>query len=96
MLENQTPELFQDVNKPKYNGTLNLDRWGMCHTHTPTPPCPLPHNSLALTQLVQGAAASPPCALPRSSPHSAPHTIQRPYHRPLLGSESRVRGRRGS
>lgn len=26
MLENQTPELFQDVNKPKYNGTLNLDR----------------------------------------------------------------------
>lgn len=27
MLENQTPELFQDVNKPKYNGTLNLDRW---------------------------------------------------------------------
>lgn len=27
MLENQTPELFQDVNKPKYHGTLNLDRW---------------------------------------------------------------------
>ncbi|KAF5912949.1 hypothetical protein HPG69_012638 [Diceros bicornis minor] len=26
MLENQTPELFQDVNKPKYSGTLNLDR----------------------------------------------------------------------
>uniref|UniRef100_A0AAN0MN29 Fatty acid synthase n=1 Tax=Bubalus bubalis TaxID=89462 RepID=A0AAN0MN29_BUBBU len=26
MLENQTPEFFQDVNKPKYNGTLNLDR----------------------------------------------------------------------
>lgn len=29
MLENQTPELFQDVNKPKYNGTLNLDRWAI-------------------------------------------------------------------
>lgn len=29
MLENQTPELFQDVNKPKYNGTLNLDRWAL-------------------------------------------------------------------
>lgn len=29
MLENQTPELFQDVNKPKYNGTLNLDRWAV-------------------------------------------------------------------
>ena len=27
MLENQTPESFQDVNKPKYSGTLNLDRW---------------------------------------------------------------------
>ena len=27
MLDNQTPEFFQDVNKPKYNGTLNLDRW---------------------------------------------------------------------
>jgi hypothetical protein len=27
MLENQNPELFQDVNKPKYSGTLNLDRW---------------------------------------------------------------------
>lgn len=27
MLENQTPEFFQDVNKPKYSGTLNLDRW---------------------------------------------------------------------
>ncbi|MCQ7632684.1 SDR family NAD(P)-dependent oxidoreductase, partial [Salmonella enterica] len=26
MLENQTPELFQDVNKPKYSGTLHLDR----------------------------------------------------------------------
>uniref|UniRef100_A0A4X2LHQ6 Fatty acid synthase n=1 Tax=Vombatus ursinus TaxID=29139 RepID=A0A4X2LHQ6_VOMUR len=26
MLENQTPELFQDVNRPKYNGTINLDR----------------------------------------------------------------------
>uniref|UniRef100_A0A250Y8F2 Fatty acid synthase n=1 Tax=Castor canadensis TaxID=51338 RepID=A0A250Y8F2_CASCN len=26
MLENQNPELFQDVNKPKYSGTLNLDR----------------------------------------------------------------------
>ncbi|XP_053424237.1 fatty acid synthase isoform X2 [Nycticebus coucang] len=26
MLENQTPELFQDVSKPKYSGTLNLDR----------------------------------------------------------------------
>ncbi|KAM5309029.1 fatty acid synthase [Glossophaga mutica] len=26
MLENQTPEFFQDVNKPKYSGTLNLDR----------------------------------------------------------------------
>ncbi|XP_074080916.1 fatty acid synthase [Macrotis lagotis] len=26
MLENQTPEFFQDVNKPKYNGTINLDR----------------------------------------------------------------------
>ncbi|KAB0396042.1 hypothetical protein E2I00_012922, partial [Balaenoptera physalus] len=25
MLENQTPEFFQDVNKPKYSGTLNLD-----------------------------------------------------------------------
>lgn len=29
MLENQTPQLFQDVNKPKYNGTLNLDRWAL-------------------------------------------------------------------
>lgn len=27
MLENQTPELFQDVSKPKYSGTLHLDRW---------------------------------------------------------------------
>ncbi|KAK2504120.1 hypothetical protein MC885_011188 [Smutsia gigantea] len=26
MLENQTPEAFQDVSKPKYSGTLNLDR----------------------------------------------------------------------
>lgn len=26
MLENQTPELFQDVNRPKYSGTVNLDR----------------------------------------------------------------------
>jgi len=26
MLENQTPEFFQDVNKPKYDGTVNLDR----------------------------------------------------------------------
>ncbi|XP_023584963.1 fatty acid synthase [Trichechus manatus latirostris] len=26
ILENQSPELFQDVNKPKYSGTLNLDR----------------------------------------------------------------------
>ncbi|XP_008574493.1 PREDICTED: fatty acid synthase [Galeopterus variegatus] len=26
VLENQTPEFFQDVNKPKYSGTLNLDR----------------------------------------------------------------------
>ncbi|XP_069511428.1 fatty acid synthase [Ambystoma mexicanum] len=26
MLENQSPELFQDVNKPKYLGTVNLDR----------------------------------------------------------------------
>nr|XP_045015104.1 fatty acid synthase-like isoform X2 [Jaculus jaculus]XP_045015105.1 fatty acid synthase-like isoform X2 [Jaculus jaculus] len=26
MMENQTPESFQDVNKPKYRGTLNLDR----------------------------------------------------------------------
>lgn len=26
MLENQTPELFQDVNQPKYSGTVNLDR----------------------------------------------------------------------
>lgn len=26
MLENQTPQLFQDVNKPKYMGTVNLDR----------------------------------------------------------------------
>ncbi|XP_042524650.1 fatty acid synthase [Dipodomys spectabilis] len=26
MLENQTPELFQDVSKPKYSGTLHLDR----------------------------------------------------------------------
>lgn len=26
MFENQTPEFFQDVNKPKYSGTLNLDR----------------------------------------------------------------------
>ncbi|KAM6175935.1 fatty acid synthase [Erethizon dorsatum] len=26
MLENQTPEQFQDVNRPKYSGTLNLDR----------------------------------------------------------------------
>lgn len=26
MLENQSPELFQDVSKPKYSGTLNLDR----------------------------------------------------------------------
>ncbi|XP_039332582.1 fatty acid synthase [Saimiri boliviensis] len=26
VLENQSPESFQDVSKPKYNGTLNLDR----------------------------------------------------------------------
>lgn len=26
VLENQTPEFFQDVNKPKYSGTVNLDR----------------------------------------------------------------------
>ncbi|KAK2112407.1 hypothetical protein P7K49_012154 [Saguinus oedipus] len=26
MLENQSPESFQDVSKPKYSGTLNLDR----------------------------------------------------------------------
>lgn len=26
MLENQTPDSFQDVSKPKYSGTLNLDR----------------------------------------------------------------------
>nr|XP_025855761.1 fatty acid synthase [Vulpes vulpes] len=26
MMENQTPEFFQDVNKPKYSGTVNLDR----------------------------------------------------------------------
>ncbi|XP_075418526.1 fatty acid synthase isoform X2 [Tenrec ecaudatus] len=26
MMENQSPELFQEVNKPKYFGTLNLDR----------------------------------------------------------------------
>lgn len=26
MLENQTPESFQDVSKPKYSGTVNLDR----------------------------------------------------------------------
>lgn len=26
MLENQTPEFFQDVSKPKYSGTANLDR----------------------------------------------------------------------
>uniref|UniRef100_A0A670XYR8 Fatty acid synthase n=1 Tax=Pseudonaja textilis TaxID=8673 RepID=A0A670XYR8_PSETE len=26
MLENQTPELFYEVNKPKYSGTLNLDQ----------------------------------------------------------------------
>ncbi|KAM6164687.1 fatty acid synthase [Rhynchocyon petersi] len=26
MLENQTPESFQEVSKPKYHGTLNLDR----------------------------------------------------------------------
>lgn len=26
MLENQTPELFLDVSKPKYDGTVNLDR----------------------------------------------------------------------
>lgn len=25
MLENLTPELFIDVNKPKYEGTMNLD-----------------------------------------------------------------------
>lgn len=25
MLENLTPELFMDVNKPKYDGTMNLD-----------------------------------------------------------------------
>lgn len=25
MLENLTPELFIDVNKPKYEGTINLD-----------------------------------------------------------------------
>uniref|UniRef100_A0A8C6EKW6 Fatty acid synthase n=1 Tax=Microcebus murinus TaxID=30608 RepID=A0A8C6EKW6_MICMU len=30
MLENQTPEAFQDVSKPKYSGTLNLDRRGSC------------------------------------------------------------------
>ncbi|KAM4844089.1 fatty acid synthase [Thomomys bottae] len=26
MLENQTPEFFRDVNRPKYSGTLHLDR----------------------------------------------------------------------
>ncbi|XP_071066957.1 fatty acid synthase isoform X2 [Dasypus novemcinctus] len=26
VLENQTPQLFQEVSKPKYSGTLNLDR----------------------------------------------------------------------
>lgn len=26
MLENQTPEFFQDVSKPKASGTVNLDR----------------------------------------------------------------------
>ncbi|XP_037013862.2 fatty acid synthase [Artibeus jamaicensis] len=26
MLENQTPEFFRDVSRPKYSGTLNLDR----------------------------------------------------------------------
>ncbi|NXX48511.1 FAS synthase, partial [Tricholaema leucomelas] len=26
MIENQTPELFSEVNKPKYSGTLHLDR----------------------------------------------------------------------
>lgn len=25
MIENQTPELFWEVNKPKYSGTLHLD-----------------------------------------------------------------------
>lgn len=36
MLENQTPEAFQDVSKPKYSGTLNLDRWAA------RPPLPTP------------------------------------------------------
>lgn len=35
MLENQTPEFFQDVCKPKYSGTLNLDRWAL---RSPAPP----------------------------------------------------------
>lgn len=26
MLENLTPQLFLDVNKPKYDGTVNLDK----------------------------------------------------------------------
>uniref|UniRef100_UPI00398F77C5 fatty acid synthase n=1 Tax=Pristiophorus japonicus TaxID=55135 RepID=UPI00398F77C5 len=26
LLENQTPDLFKDVNQPKYNGTIHLDR----------------------------------------------------------------------
>jgi hypothetical protein len=27
MLENLTPQLFLDVNKPKYDGTVHLDRY---------------------------------------------------------------------
>lgn len=46
-LENQTPEQFQDVSKPKYSGTLNLDRWvpgprawrAVAAGPLPRPPC---------------------------------------------------------
>lgn len=45
-MENQSPELFLDVSKPKYSGTLNLDRWArppvLPHSAQP----PLPHTGL--------------------------------------------------
>lgn len=41
MLDNQTPESFQDVSKPKYNGTLNLDRWAPPSSPPSSPRPPL-------------------------------------------------------
>lgn len=49
MLENQTPEFFQDVSKPKYSGTLNLDRWAPPSSppsSSPSSPLPSPARPL--------------------------------------------------